>query len=77
MQFLPFSLGDQLFYVGLRRNQHRLVLFKEEERANVFKDCHDSSHGGHFGRRKTLQKIEERFYWPSMTTYVDDQVTLP
>lgn len=36
---------------------------------------HDSPHGGgHFGRRKTLEKLESRFYWSSLRPDLEEYV---
>ncbi|CAF2749573.1 unnamed protein product [Rotaria sp. Silwood2] len=37
-------------------------------RANIIRIYHDTpANGAHFGRFKTTRKIQERFYWPSIT----------
>ena len=32
----------------------------------VLSGLHDSPVGGHLGVKKTLQKVQRRFYWPSL-----------
>ena len=45
-------------------------------RAEVLKQVHDSVGAGHFGRRKTLLRLQESFYWPqrrkSVVAYCKD-----
>jgi hypothetical protein len=36
----------------------------------VMREAHDSPFGGHFGVRKTLEAVQQRFYWPHMTSSV-------
>jgi hypothetical protein len=36
----------------------------------VLREAHDSPFGGHFGVRKTLDAVQQRFYWPHMTASV-------
>ena len=36
----------------------------------IMQRTHGGSHGGHFGYFKTLLKIKEKFYWPSLKTDV-------
>ena len=43
--------------------QDKLVIPKVL-RAEVLKELHDGSLGGHLGTEKTLWKLKERFYWP-------------
>ena len=38
--------------------------------------CHSHSTLGHFGIRKTLARISERFYWPGMTKDILEMVLL-
>lgn len=38
----------------------------EEERMTVLKENHDSETAGHLGIRKTIKRIQERYYWPGM-----------
>ena len=36
--------------------------------------CHDSAVGGHFGLRKTLRKVKQKYYCPGPYTYVEQYV---
>jgi RNase H-like domain found in reverse transcriptase/Reverse transcriptase (RNA-dependent DNA polymerase)/Integrase zinc binding domain len=35
-------------------------------RADVLKECHDSSAAGHFGRVRTVERVQQRYWWPSV-----------
>lgn len=40
---------------------------KEDEQLDILKECHQGSYAGHFGTKKTAQRIwEAGFYWPSI-----------
>ena len=44
-------------------------------RADVLKICHDTpTNEAHFGRDKTLRKIQERYYWSNMTADIKNHV---
>lgn len=43
-----------------------------EEKAAILKTYHDDPMGGHFGSRKTLEKIRRKFDWPGITKDVGD-----
>ena len=58
--------GGHLFYIGPGGKCGRRVLFTEEDRRTAFVHCHDSPHGAHMGRDKTLEKINSRYYWAGM-----------
>ena len=44
-------------------------MFNEEEKENIFKDCHSESHGGHMSIYETRARISERFYWRKMSLW--------
>ena len=35
-------------------------------REMLVRECHGSGRMGHFGMKKTLEILHEKFYWPSM-----------
>lgn len=44
-----------------------LQVVKASQRNDVLQECHGNVLGsGHFGRDKTLSKIQEHFYWQGM-----------
>lgn len=74
-QFTFDVQSGSLFYVdrgndGLTFNR---MVIQEEEKTRVFDECHSSPFAGHAGRDNTIQKIKERYYWPS---YYKDTVEL-
>ena len=47
------------------------MIVPRELRDKLLKLVHDSPYGGHWGRPKTLARIQQSFYWPSMSRDVD------
>ncbi|PAA78757.1 hypothetical protein BOX15_Mlig016452g7 [Macrostomum lignano] len=43
-------------------------------RATALSQAHESAFAGHLGTRKTCQRLEQRFWWPTMTKDVKDFV---
>ncbi|KAI8512040.1 Gypsy retrotransposon integrase-like protein 1 [Branchiostoma belcheri] len=67
-----------LYYRGSRgkTGQPRQVIGEKDVQKRVIKQCHEGGDGlAHFGRDKTRQKLEARFYWAGM--YQDLITTLP
>nr|XP_006811380.1 PREDICTED: uncharacterized protein LOC102802489 [Saccoglossus kowalevskii] len=62
---------DALYYVGPKKVERRRVLFTDEEKEQVFKECHDSPQGAHVGRKKTKHKIKTRYYWRGFDSDID------
>ena len=59
--------------VGNFRKQHRLLYYKDRLcvpegsfRLEILHDNHSSPVSGHFGRKKTIKKITEKYYWKKM-----------
>ena len=40
------------------------IIVPQVKRAEILEEAHNSPSGGHFGFKKTLSKIQSRFYWP-------------
>ena len=53
--------------------QVRFILEKAERR-RILEVCHHHPTSGHFGIRKTLARVTERFMWPGMTKDVREMV---
>ena len=45
------------------RRAWRRVIKYAEEREEIIRHCHTEPTGGHFGRDKTLEKVQSRFFW--------------
>ncbi len=56
-----------------RGRKHRLVV-PSYFRREVLNQCHDLPTGGHLGEAKTLSKVLERFWWPSVRSSTRDHV---
>ena len=46
------------------------LVVPESKRLEIMQLAHDSIYGGHFAAKKTLQRIQTNFYWPTMKTDV-------
>ena len=65
-------IDDLLMY---RSNPPVPYVPKGDIRTRIMKIYHDSpSNGAHFGRDKTLYKIKQRYFWPSMTKDVTNHL---
>lgn len=49
-----------------------LLVVPKSKIEEVLKECHDAPLGGHFGIKKTLAKVRERFYWLDHRKAVDE-----
>lgn len=52
--------GKRLYF------EHRMCIPQGSTRKTILHDNHESLLGAHRGFNKTLRKIEEHFFWPSM-----------
>lgn len=68
--------GDKMYYIGVKQLQHRLVVFSDERKRDIFKMSHDSDIGGHQGQKRTILKIGSRFYWRGMTRDIHSWVSI-
>ena len=60
-----FRLVTDRNLVGMGSNQWKLVLPKEL-RSEALKECHDDPMAAHFGISKTLGRLKDLYFWPSM-----------
>ncbi|XP_041130929.1 zinc finger and BTB domain-containing protein 17-like isoform X1 [Polyodon spathula] len=63
-----------LFYCNPKINNLRRVVFAEEEKEAIFRDCHGPPHGAHQGRNRTAQKISSKYYWQSMMGFITSRI---
>ena len=58
-----------------RVNKYRQAIFPKEMRNEILYQLHDSPMSdGHFGVEKTLGRIKQRFWWPSLKTSVEKHI---
>ncbi|KAJ8373475.1 hypothetical protein SKAU_G00040550 [Synaphobranchus kaupii] len=64
-----FRIQDnRLYYKGRRDGHMRLVIMNEDEKTRIMKKCHeDSATGGHQGKNRTRDKIQQAYYWSTIT----------
>lgn len=72
-EFTVTKHGPQEYYMqqGLLKYKRKWVTGATGElRKQIFEELHSSSIGGHSGRRATLKRIREYFYWPTINQSV-------
>ena len=47
-----------------------LLVAPKQIRSSIFKELHCNRTAGHFGRRRTIDSIRRRFYWPGMSSHI-------
>ena len=61
------KFSDRRLYYN-RDESLRLVLYSQEERRRVLKECHNDDGGAHQGIVRTQSKIKALYYWMSGAT---------
>ncbi|KAJ0068137.1 hypothetical protein NL108_016847 [Boleophthalmus pectinirostris] len=64
----------KLFYVGVRREEKREVVIDPERKRQIFLECHFNDVGGHLGQKKTVHRIQSRYYWLGIIRDVVDWI---
>ena len=76
-QFQRLCIHDDLlcriWYDGKKPEKYQIIIPKDL-RETVLQHCHDFIVGGHFGMRKTLGKVRQKYYWAGLYTYVEQHV---
>ena len=76
-QFQRLCIHDDLlcriWYEGKKPEKYQIIVPKYL-RETVLQHCHDSIVGGHFGMRKTLEKVRQKYYWAGLYAYVEQYV---
>ena len=74
----PFFLRDRLLYRRWKPSKEEAeevieqLVLPRQARKIVLELAHSIPMAGHLGKRKTLQRILQRFYWPSIFKDVDE-----
>ena len=76
-QFQRLCIHDDLlcriWYEGKKPEKYQIIV-PRDLRKTVLQHCHDSIIGGHFGMRKTLEKVRQKYYWAGLYAYVEQYV---
>lgn len=68
-----FSDGT-LYYVGPKKEEKREVVIESERKRQIFLDCHFNDIGHHLGQKKTVHRIQSKYYWLGIIKDVVDWV---
>ena len=63
----------RIWYEGKKPERYQIIIPKSL-RETVLEQCHDSLIGGHFGIRKTLEKVRQKYYWAGLYKYIEQYV---
>uniref|UniRef100_A0A8C6UA59 Gypsy retrotransposon integrase-like protein 1 n=1 Tax=Neogobius melanostomus TaxID=47308 RepID=A0A8C6UA59_9GOBI len=66
----------KLFYVGMKGEEKREVVIEPERKRQIFLECHFNDVGGHLGQKKTVHRIQSRYYWLGIIRDVVDWIKL-
>ncbi|KAG7476890.1 hypothetical protein MATL_G00087580 [Megalops atlanticus] len=66
----------RLYYVGPKKEEKREVVIDVGRKRQVFLDCHFSDVGHHLGQKKTVHRIQSKYYWLGIVKDVVDWIKL-
>ncbi|XP_072770323.1 gypsy retrotransposon integrase-like protein 1 isoform X1 [Nerophis lumbriciformis] len=70
-----FIIDDgKLYYVGLKKEEKREVVIEAERKRQIFLDCHFNDIGHHLGQKKTVHRIQRKYYWLGIIKDVVDWI---
>lgn len=72
-----FIQEGKLYYVGPKKEEKREVVIEAERKRQIFLDCHFNDIGHHLGQKKTVHRIQSKYYWLGIIKDVVDWVTHP
>uniref|UniRef100_A0A3B4TN92 Gypsy retrotransposon integrase-like protein 1 n=1 Tax=Seriola dumerili TaxID=41447 RepID=A0A3B4TN92_SERDU len=81
--FLNMPIGIQhiyvyregkLYYVGPKKEEKREVVIEAERKRQIFLDCHFNDIGHHLGQKKTVHRIQSKYYWLGIIKDVVDWI---
>ena len=50
------------------------IVVPQHLRSHLLKVAHSNRWSGHLGKTKTLERLQQHFYWPGMCRQVDDAI---
>ncbi|KAJ8385959.1 hypothetical protein AAFF_G00177800 [Aldrovandia affinis] len=66
----------RLYYVGPKKEEKREVVIDAERKRQIFLECHFNDIGHHLGQKKTVHRIQTKFYWLGIVKDVVDWIKL-
>lgn len=64
----------RLYYVGPKKEEKREVVIEAERKRHIFLECHFNDIGHHLGQKKTVHRIQNKYYWLGIVKDVVDWV---
>ncbi|XP_041856301.1 uncharacterized protein zgc:113436 [Melanotaenia boesemani] len=64
----------KLYYVGPKKEEKREVVIETERKRQIFIDCHFNDIGHHLGQKKTVHRIQSKYYWLGIIKDVVDWI---
>lgn len=71
---LLLPLDGRLYYVGPKKEEKREVVIEAERKRQIFLECHFNDIGHHLGQKKTVHRIQSKYYWLGIVKDVVDWV---
>uniref|UniRef100_A0AAY4DZZ5 Gypsy retrotransposon integrase-like protein 1 n=1 Tax=Denticeps clupeoides TaxID=299321 RepID=A0AAY4DZZ5_9TELE len=72
-----FIIDDgRLYYVGPKKEEKREVVIEAEQKRQIFLECHFNEIGHHLGQKKTVHRIQSKYYWLGIVKDVVDWIKL-
>ncbi|XP_060893160.1 gypsy retrotransposon integrase-like protein 1 [Labrus mixtus] len=65
---------SKLYYVGSKNEIKREVVIEAERKRQIFLDCHFNEMGHHLGQKKTVHRIQSKYYWLGIIRDVVDWI---
>ncbi|XP_053466536.1 gypsy retrotransposon integrase-like protein 1 isoform X1 [Ictalurus furcatus] len=70
-----FIIDDgRLYYVGMKKEEKREVVIDAERKRRIFLECHFNELGHHLGQKKTVHRIQSKYYWLGIVKDVVDWI---
>ncbi|XP_062399135.1 gypsy retrotransposon integrase-like protein 1 [Sardina pilchardus] len=70
-----FIIDDgRLYYVGPKKEEKREVVIESERKRQIFLECHFNDIGHHLGQKKTVHRIQSKYYWLGIVKDVVDWI---
>ena len=66
------EINGKLYWTNTKRQWLRVIL--EQEKNIILNRLHSDTLAGHFGAENTYQRIRQKYYWPKMTTDIEEFV---